>query len=433
MSTLSITVAGDRIPDLELPPERRVDGGSGWVRRLGHLLTLHLPGTASLTDATEPGITVHKLRERWCDDVLLAQTDVVLLHLGLSDAWGSCDRSDPYAKDPTTTVAVLEDLLARTRERSPRTRVILVEPCLGSLDSSPHRNGPLQAALAPYIAALRDLATRLGLDWLPAGRLIAEAKQLRHDEDWLGWEAIGLDTCGSMLLADAALRLVAGLPLAPPTMLGAGQTMLLIGDSITDAGRRGPARPMGAGYARMLQGLQAAREPAKPVRFINKGIGGDTIVDIESRWERDALHQRPDWLLLYTGINDLNSTYGRRVAVTPEVYRAGLQRCLGAARAAQPDLRLVVVAPFLLSRDDLPDSYRHEVLQRLPGYSGAAAEVARSLDARFVDLQAVMRPLMERVGNRALGSNLGADTVHPSELGCLAIAEALYAALLVRS
>ena len=429
MSTLSITVAGDRIPDLELAPERRDEGGSGWVRRLRHLLALHLPGAVSLTDATETGTTVHKLRERWCDDVLLPQPDVVLLHAGLSDAWGTCDRNNPYAKDPAATVAILEDLLARTRERSPRTRVILVEPCLSSIDSSPQRNGPAQAALAPYATILRDLAARRRLDWLPAGRLVAEAKQLRQDDEWLGWEATGLDTCGSVLLADAALRLVAGLPPAPTTTLATGQTLLLIGDSITDAGRRGPARPMGVGYARLLQGLQAAREPAKPVRFINKGIGGDTIVDIESRWERDALRLQPDWLLLYTGINDLNSTYGRRVAVTPELYRAGLQRCLGAARAAQPDLGLVVIAPFLLSRDDHPDSYRHEVLQRLPGYSGAAAEVARSLGARFVDLQAVMCPLMDRFGNRALGGNLGADIVHPSELGCLAIAEAVYAAL----
>jgi hypothetical protein len=36
---------------------------------------------------------------------------------------------------------------------------------------------------------------------------------------------------------------------------------------------------------------------------------------------------------------------------------------------------------------------------------------------------------MERFGNRALGGNLGADIVHPSELGCLAIAEAMYASL----
>jgi lysophospholipase L1-like esterase len=429
MSTLSITVAGDRIPDLELAPERRDEGGSGWVRRLGHLLALHLSGAVALTDATEPGTTVHKLRERWCDDVLLPQPDIVLLHTGLSDAWGSCDRNNAYAKEPAATIAVLEDLLARTRERSPRTRVILVEPCLSSIDGSPQRNGPVRAALAPYAAALRALATRLGLDWLPAGSLIAEAKQLRQDDEWLGWEATGLDTCGSMLLADAALRLVAGLPPAQPTVLAAGQTLLLVGDSITDAGRRGPARPMGVGYARLLQGLQAAREPAKPVRFINKGIGGDTIVDIESRWGRDALRQQPDWLLLYTGINDLNSTYGRRVAVTPEHYHAGLRRCLEAARNANPQLGLVVAAPFLLSRDDHPESYRHEVLQRLPGYIGAAAEVARSLDARFVDLQAAMRPLMDRFGNRALGSNLGADTVHPSELGCLAIAEAMYAGL----
>jgi len=425
----SIAVVGDRIPDLELPPERRDEGGSGWVRRLGHLLALHLPAPVALSDATEPMMTVHKLRERWCDDVLLPRPDVVLVHAGASDAWGVSAGNNPYAKDAAATVAVLEDLLARCRERSPGTRIILVEPCVVTIDASPQRHGPVLAAVIPYVEALRALGTRLRLDWLPAGRLVAEAKRLRQDDEWLGSDPIALDTCGSMLLADAALRLVAGLPPAPATALAADQTLLLIGDSITDAGRRGTARPMGVGYARLLQGLQAAREPDKPVRMLNKGIGGDTIIDIESRWERDALRHRPDWLLLYTGINDLNSRYGRRITVTPDIYRAGLARCLESARAARPDLGLVVVGPFLLSRDDLAGSYRHIVLQELPAYIDAAAAVARGLDARFVDLQAAMRPLMDRLGNRALGGNLGADTVHPSELGCLAIAEAVYAAL----
>jgi lysophospholipase L1-like esterase len=427
--SLSITVVGDRTADFDLSPERRAEGGSGWVRRLGHLLALHRTDPVTVLDATEPGTTIHKLCERWCDDVLVPRPDVVLVHIGLSDAWGVCDKNNTYARDPATVIAVLVDLLARCRERCPATRVILVEPFVSSIDESLQRTGPVRTALIPYAVALRELAERSGLGWLPAGELVTAAKELRQDDEWLGTDATALDTCGSLLLADHALRLITGLPPAAPTALATGQTMLLIGDSITDCGRRVGAKPMGSGYAWLFQGLQSAREPGKVVRFINKGIGGDTCVDLESRWSRDALRQRPDWLLLYTGINDLNSTYGRRIAVTPEWYHATLHRCLTASRSANPTLGLIVLAPFFLSRDDHPDSYRAEVLRRLPGYRDAAASLAQEFDARFVDLQAVMRPLMERFGNRALGNNLGADIVHPGELACLAIAEAVYAAL----
>ena len=428
----TVTIVGDRIPDLDLPRERRDEAASGWVRRLDHLLALHLPTPVSVTDASEAGMTIHKVRERWFDDVLMPAPEVVLVHVGLSDAWGFSAGNNGQAKDAATCVALLAELVALSRARNPATRIILVEPVLTSIDESVQRTGPVRTALLGYRSALQAFAQAEGLAWLPAGSLVDAAKRRRDDDEWLGAEAIGLDTVGSLLLADAALRVIAGLPAAAGTALGDGQTFLLIGDSITDADRRFQGKPMGRGYARLLQGLQVAREPTKPVQFINRGIGGDTAIDIEARWQRDALAHRPDWLLLYTGINDYNSRFGRPVTVTPELYRASLARCLQRARTAHPGLGLVVVGPFMLTRDALPGSYRSDVRAGLPAFTAAAAALAREFGARFVDLQAVMDPLMARFGNRVLGTQLGADVVHPSELACLAIAEAVYEALAER-
>jgi hypothetical protein len=38
-------------------------------------------------------------------------------------------------------------------------------------------------------------------------------------------------------------------------------------------------------------------------------------------------------------------------------------------------------------------------------------------------------PLVQRHGHRAFGAQGGRDIVHPSEFGCLAIAEAMYGML----
>jgi lysophospholipase L1-like esterase len=425
---LFITVIGDRIPDLDAVSSERI--GSGWVSQLRDSLTLALPGrTLQVVDATEGETTAHRLRERWTDDVLLPRPGIVFVVVGLSDCWGVANANNPYAKDPAGVVAVLEDLLERARVRCPDTRVILVDPVLNPVDQSLLRLGPICEQILTYAVALRALGQRRGLAWLPAGTLVRQAKQVRASEEWLGTEAVGVDTCGAMLIAQDAARLVTGAGPAGGTRLRHGQTVLLIGDSITDAGRRSPNhRPMGCGYARLFQGLQAAREPATQVQLINKGIGGDTILDIESRWERDVTPYHPDWLLLYTGINDMNTIYGNRpVQVVPEVYGAALERCLNRARALNPELGIVLVSPFFLSRDDHPASYRYEMVCRLPGYRAVVERVAQAFQARHVDLQAVMEGAMARWGHRRLGSMLGADIVHPGALGSLVVAEAVYA------
>jgi len=423
---LTVTVIGDCTVDLDTQRE-----GSGWVSRLRDLLMItERERAVTVVDATEAGTTVHRLRERWCDDVLLCAPDVVLVHIGISDAWGMAEANNAYAKDPAALTAVLEELLVRAAARIPGTRIILLDPILNAIGRSPMRMGPVAEMLATYVPALRALATRRGLEWFAAGSLVTSAKQLRNSDEYLGCDPLGLDTDGCLLLAQGAADCIRA-STTPGTVLQDGQRLLLIGDSITDSGRRSPGqRPMGSGYARLFQGLQAARSPTRSVHMINKGIGGDTIIDIESRWERDVTPYRPDWLLLYTGINDMNSIYGSRpVKLLPPAYGSGLERVLSRARTVNAQLQLVLLAPFFLSRDDHPDSYRCEMLTRMPAYSAEAARVARQFQARFLDLQVVMQSAMQRFGNRALGSHLGADLVHPGEFGSLVIADALALAL----
>jgi lysophospholipase L1-like esterase len=86
-----------------------------------------------------------------------------------------------------------------------------------------------------------------------------------------------------------------------------GQTILFIGDSITDCGRRGDAAPLGSGYVRFFSELVMAYYPERDIRYINTGIGGNRITNLKARWEEDALAYKPDWLSIKIGINDLHS------------------------------------------------------------------------------------------------------------------------------
>ena len=65
-----------------------------------------------------------------------------------------------------------------------------------------------------------------------------------------------------------------------------GQTVVFIGDSITDCGRRLEAYPLGEGYVRFAVDLIAARYPERKINFINSGISGDVCTGLRERWQR---------------------------------------------------------------------------------------------------------------------------------------------------
>jgi len=65
----------------------------------------------------------------------------------------------------------------------------------------------------------------------------------------------------------------------------AKQTIEFIGDSITDCGRREPAfSPQGGGYVHLIHDLLQAGYPELKLNVINKGISGNTVLDLKSRW-----------------------------------------------------------------------------------------------------------------------------------------------------
>ena len=89
-------------------------------------------------------------------------------------------------------------------------------------------------------------------------------------------------------------------------VFGPQQKIVLIGDSITDCGRRNePFAPYGAGYVKFVRALLLARYPELGLEVVNRGIGGNTVRDLARRWDEDVIAEQPDWLSVKIGINDV--------------------------------------------------------------------------------------------------------------------------------
>lgn len=205
-----------------------------------------------------------------------------------------------------------------------------------------------------------------------------------------------------------------------------GQKLLFIGDSITDCGRRDAATaPLGCGYVKMLHNLLLVRHPELRIQIVNRGIGGNTAEDLFSRWHDDVIVERPDWLAVKIGINDCNRFLCDPVAAakqSPEAYRGHLARCLEMTAAAIPSTRLLLIAPFYLSRDRGREAYRGRVCALIPQYQTAMRELASAHAALFLDSQAAF----ERVLAHRPPSDVSDDMVHLNEAGAWLLAEAVF-------
>lgn len=153
----------------------------------------------------------------------------------------------------------------------------------------------------------------------------------------------------------------------------AGPRVLFIGDSITDGNwgnACGTAKPSaertlwdmnhiyGSGYMYLCATHYQGNYPEKEYEFFNRGISGNTLHDLEKRWQTDAIDLKPDVLSLLVGTNDVHF-YLRGDKKQPfdfaaweKRYRSLLDRSL----QANPRLKIVLGAPFVAHTGSMRES-----------------------------------------------------------------------------
>lgn len=204
------------------------------------------------------------------------------------------------------------------------------------------------------------------------------------------------------------------------------QTILFIGDSITDCGRRGAEAPLGCGYVKTFSDMLLSRHPKRRITIINKGIGGDVVTGLRDRWKDDVLRHRPDWVSIKIGINDLHRTLrDDPTAVPPPLYREAYGQILERTRKTLPRCKLLLIDPFYISTDNTPMSFRTQVLRLLPEYT----RTVHGLSRRYRTLHVKTHQIFQKLLKDHEPDTFCPEPVHPNPTGHLVIADAVYAAL----
>ena len=200
-----------------------------------------------------------------------------------------------------------------------------------------------------------------------------------------------------------------------------GTTVLFIGDSITDCGRRDAETPLGNGYVRTFTELVTARWPERRIEWINKGIGGNKVSDLHGRWRDDVLSHRPDRLSVKIGINDLHSALGGAPdAVPPERFEALYDEVLDLTRR-ELGCPVVLLSPFYISRNAAGDPFQAQVLDLLPRY----IEVVERMSEKYGTLLVRLHDVFQEQLRYRDAESFCPEPVHPNHAGHTVIAQAL--------
>ncbi|QMV44123.1 SGNH/GDSL hydrolase family protein [Cohnella cholangitidis] len=205
-------------------------------------------------------------------------------------------------------------------------------------------------------------------------------------------------------------------------LLQQGQKVLFIGDSITDCDRAKPAGEglfgaLGRGYVSLVDALLQAIYPDLGIRVVNTGISGNTVVDLEARWQEDVLDRKPDWLSIMIGTNDVWRQYDtpfiKEWHVYPDKYEATLRALV---ERTKPHVgKIVLMTPFYL------ESNEQDAMRRtMDEYGAIVKKIAEETGSLFVDTQAAFNVVLKDL----YSATLAWDRVHPTQAGHAVLARA---------
>lgn len=203
----------------------------------------------------------------------------------------------------------------------------------------------------------------------------------------------------------------------PAIFLKPGATVLLQGDSITDAGRSRETQDtandfamLGNGYAKLIAYHLLTEHADKNLKIYNRGISGHKVPDLDKRWDKDCIDLKPDVLSILIGVNDMWHKMNGRYDGTVESYESGYKALLTRTKEALPNVQIIVCEPFVLRCGAIKDDWFPEFDQRRAG----ALAAAQSVGAVFVPFQSMFDAAV------AAGSppnHWAGDGVHPSGHG----------------
>jgi lysophospholipase L1-like esterase len=175
----------------------------------------------------------------------------------------------------------------------------------------------------------------------------------------------------------------------------------------------------------MTQAMLGAFYPAYKIHVLNTGVSGNTIRDLDLRWQTDVLDLAPDYVSLMCGINDVWRQFNifdePEKFVEPEEFRALYD---GVVKRTTPRVKgMFLLTPFFL------ESNRTDAVRvRVGEYASIVKDLAARHQLPCVDSQALFDDYIDEHHTFSLSK----DRVHLNAAGHMLLAREVMKLLGVR-
>lgn len=197
--------------------------------------------------------------------------------------------------------------------------------------------------------------------------------------------------------------------------------ILFLGDSITDMGRNreaeiGSVWSYGAGYPYVVKSELSRKNPLQ-YEIINRGIGGDRIVDLYARIKSDVWNHKPDLLSILVGVNDVWHEVCWQNGVELERFEKIYSMLIEDTLKVLPNLKIVLLEPFVLKGSATEEKYDGFLAVR--EYAKVVKKIADKYGLYFIPLQQKLDDYSKKYGVEQYLY----DGVHPNVAGATLIAD----------
>ena len=201
--------------------------------------------------------------------------------------------------------------------------------------------------------------------------------------------------------------------------------ILFQGDSVTDCGRdrsiKMPNQGLGNGYVNLIASRLLCDNPTWEIT--NRGIAGNRIGDMYSRWIEDTLNMDFDVLSVMNGINDVGFSLRMNMGASCDEYEFMYDHMLAQVKERKPESQIVILEPFIVKLDLKeinPDGGSGDIYTKWETWESNMRErgdVSKKLAEKY---EAIFVPLFDDFNNLAEKSGAkfwSLDGIHPTVAG----------------
>lgn len=190
--------------------------------------------------------------------------------------------------------------------------------------------------------------------------------------------------------------------------------VLFQGDSVTDAGRsREDNSLLGSGYPMMIRAWHSMEFLEESVSFLNRGVSGNRVKDLQARLTADFIDLKPTWVSILIGINDCWRRYDSNDPTTAEEFEERYRDLLTKLKQ-KLDARIILCEPFLLHITPGQEQWREDLDPKIA--------VVRRLAEEFKTLLVPLDGVFSDAAKKRSPEFWSADGVHPTAAGHALIA-----------